>query len=59
MRRTLSLPPEFNDDVVEYCEDREYPIPFSAFVRRAIEEKWEREGYTPQSKRVNEGEQKA
>ena len=51
MKRNLSLPPEFNDDVVEYCESREYPISFSAFVRRAIEEKWEREGHTPQSKR--------
>lgn len=51
MRRTLSLPPEFNDDVVEYCENREYPISFSAFVRRAIDEKWEREGYIPQSQK--------
>lgn len=56
MKRNLSLPPEFNDDVVEYCESREYPVSFSAFVRRAIEEKWEREGHTPQSQRENEGE---
>lgn len=56
MKRNLSLPPEFNDDVIEYCENQEYPISFSAFVRRAIEEKWKREGYTPQSKRDGEGE---